>query len=377
MKMRWRIRGVLRRRRSGDRDRRARHRDVRCADLRAARGRAQPLCRRSPAHARRGVRRGARRSAGRLDRDLLGAWRVAGRGARSRATRAHHLRCHLSAGHQGAHGSAAFRARGPRRGADRPRRASGGRGHDWSLRPRIRRTHPAGRIGRGRAAPRGARPPQAGLRHPDDAVGRRHRRHRVGPARALPRRWPRRARKTSATRRRTARMRSRSMLASPTCWSSSGRRRVRIRTAWSSSASAPASRPIWSMAPRTCAGSGSKGRRCVGITAGASAPEVLVKQVVARLVEWGAESPQELPGKAEQWCSGCRARCASADRQRASASRASIPLRRHRAALRAVHRSGRPWKLAQRESSDCEAPAFAVAVTRKLAPPSVIVSARA
>ena len=42
-----------------------------------------------------------------------------------------------------------------------------------------------------------------------------------------------------------------------------------------------------------------QGRRCVGVTAGASAPEVLVQEVVARLVEWGAERPLELPGQAE------------------------------------------------------------------------------
>jgi 4-hydroxy-3-methylbut-2-enyl diphosphate reductase len=39
--------------------------------------------------------------------------------------------------------------------------------------------------------------------------------------------------------------------------------------------------------------------RCVGVTAGASAPEVLVQEVVGRLVEWGAEPPRELPGQAE------------------------------------------------------------------------------
>lgn len=41
------------------------------------------------------------------------------------------------------------------------------------------------------------------------------------------------------------------------------------------------------------------GRHCVGLTAGASAPEVLVRQVVARLVEWGAEAPVELAGQEE------------------------------------------------------------------------------
>jgi len=38
----------------------------------------------------------------------------------------------------------------------------------------------------------------------------------------------------------------------------------------------------------------------VGLTAGASAPEILVRQVVARLMEWGAESVEENTGKPEQ-----------------------------------------------------------------------------
>jgi 4-hydroxy-3-methylbut-2-enyl diphosphate reductase len=42
-----------------------------------------------------------------------------------------------------------------------------------------------------------------------------------------------------------------------------------------------------------------QGRQCVGVTAGASAPEVLVQEVVTQLVEWGAERPVELPGQAE------------------------------------------------------------------------------
>jgi 4-hydroxy-3-methylbut-2-en-1-yl diphosphate reductase len=37
----------------------------------------------------------------------------------------------------------------------------------------------------------------------------------------------------------------------------------------------------------------------VGVTAGASAPEILVQQVVARLKEWGGELPQELVGREE------------------------------------------------------------------------------
>jgi 4-hydroxy-3-methylbut-2-enyl diphosphate reductase len=38
----------------------------------------------------------------------------------------------------------------------------------------------------------------------------------------------------------------------------------------------------------------------VGITAGASAPEVLVHQVVERLRSWGATGPRELNGRSEQ-----------------------------------------------------------------------------
>ena len=41
------------------------------------------------------------------------------------------------------------------------------------------------------------------------------------------------------------------------------------------------------------------GCRAVGVTAGASAPEVLVQQVVARLREWGGEAATETPGRVE------------------------------------------------------------------------------
>jgi len=37
----------------------------------------------------------------------------------------------------------------------------------------------------------------------------------------------------------------------------------------------------------------------VGVTAGASAPEILIKQVIQRLQDWGAESPEELDGREE------------------------------------------------------------------------------
>ena len=42
-----------------------------------------------------------------------------------------------------------------------------------------------------------------------------------------------------------------------------------------------------------------EGARNVGLTAGASAPEVLVQQVIARLREWGAQTIEEQPGTPE------------------------------------------------------------------------------
>ncbi len=43
-----------------------------------------------------------------------------------------------------------------------------------------------------------------------------------------------------------------------------------------------------------------EGKRCVGLSAGASAPEVLVQEVIEQLKTWGAEAPMELSGRLEQ-----------------------------------------------------------------------------
>jgi len=43
-----------------------------------------------------------------------------------------------------------------------------------------------------------------------------------------------------------------------------------------------------------------EGKRSVGVTAGASAPEVLVEEVVARLKAWGGDAVNEVPGIKEQ-----------------------------------------------------------------------------
>jgi 4-hydroxy-3-methylbut-2-enyl diphosphate reductase len=42
-----------------------------------------------------------------------------------------------------------------------------------------------------------------------------------------------------------------------------------------------------------------EGKRVVGVTAGASAPEVLVERVVTRLREWGGQAPENLQGQVE------------------------------------------------------------------------------
>ncbi|HKQ85109.1 MAG TPA: 4-hydroxy-3-methylbut-2-enyl diphosphate reductase [Steroidobacteraceae bacterium] len=42
-----------------------------------------------------------------------------------------------------------------------------------------------------------------------------------------------------------------------------------------------------------------EGKNTVGVTAGASAPELLVARVVQRIKEWGGEAPQELQGREE------------------------------------------------------------------------------
>ena len=41
-------------------------------------------------------------------------------------------------------------------------------------------------------------------------------------------------------------------------------------------------------------------KQCIGVTAGASAPEVLVEAVINQLKEWGAETVEEAPGKIEK-----------------------------------------------------------------------------
>jgi len=41
------------------------------------------------------------------------------------------------------------------------------------------------------------------------------------------------------------------------------------------------------------------GKHTVGVTAGASAPEVLVQKVIEQLARWGAQTPREIAGREE------------------------------------------------------------------------------
>jgi 4-hydroxy-3-methylbut-2-en-1-yl diphosphate reductase len=43
-----------------------------------------------------------------------------------------------------------------------------------------------------------------------------------------------------------------------------------------------------------------EGKRAIGVTAGASAPEVLVRRVVEQLARWGADTPREVVGREER-----------------------------------------------------------------------------
>ena len=231
--------------------------------------------------------------------DLLGAWRAGGRRAGSRAPRAHGVRRHLSAGHQGAHGSGALRARSARRGADRPCRPPGSRRHHGPLRHQPRRAHASHRErGAGREAARCAIP----------AGWRSSRRPRC--------RW-------TTPRPSSAKLRERfPTLASPRrediCYATQNRQDavkeliascdVLIVVGSITSSNSNRLRELAERAGRPgyliddasfLKREWFEGKEAVGVTAGASAPEELVQQVVARLREWGGTPAEELKGREE------------------------------------------------------------------------------
>ena len=124
-----------------------------------------------------------------------------------------------------------------------------------------------------------------------------------------PRSWPRSSAcsptcaspssRTSATPRRTARTRSSCWRPRSTSSSSSAARPAATATACASWRSAWARRPTWSMPPKTCSPQWFDAGRRVGLTAGASAPELLVQQVVVRLRELGAVTIRKMDGVSE------------------------------------------------------------------------------
>ena len=104
-----------------------------------------------------------------------------------------------------------------------------------------------------------------------------------------------------------------------------------------------------------------EGKNAVGVTAGASAPEELVQQVVARLREWGGTAAEELEGPRGTRGVLVAARSArpprrAADRLSAPAIRASIRSVRHR--RRVAARSDRA--IVRRSASRPPGPASAV-----------------
>jgi 4-hydroxy-3-methylbut-2-enyl diphosphate reductase len=108
-----------------------------------------------------------------------------------------------------------------------------------------------------------------------------------------------RATTTSATPRRTARTPCASWRASATwCWWSA-RSTAPTPTACASWPRSRARPPTWWTAPSTSTRPGCRASSALGVTAGASAPEVLVQGVIARLQQLGGGDVRELHGEPE------------------------------------------------------------------------------
>ena len=218
------------------------------------------------------------------------------RARRSGGARPQGLRRDVPAGDQGPCRSREDARARPRNRDDRPCRAPGGRGHDGPM----RRRHPPRRIG-GRCRPAlGCLRRRARLRDADDPLGGRRGRHRRGAERAIPAdRRPEEGRHllrdAEPAGRRQVHGAARSMSSS-----SSAARTAPTRTGCAKSRRTAAFPPTWSIGRTSCGPSGSPGKASVGVTAGASAPEVLVQEVLARLAELGARGVRELDGVAER-----------------------------------------------------------------------------
>ena len=153
--------------------------------------------------------------------------------------------------------------------------------------------------GRGRGSRRGAQPRASGLRHADHLVGRRHGIHRRGAAGPLPGaqgagerghllRHPKSPGRGQGFDRAAAR-----------CWWWWVRNPARIPIGcvkWPARTTKPG---YLVDGPEDLHREWFDGVKTVGVTAGASAPEILVQGVIAKLREWGGEVAEELQGRKE------------------------------------------------------------------------------
>ena len=237
---------------------------------------------------------------GRRDRHLQRTRRLARHSDGGDAPLAEGVRCHLSAGDQGAHGSHALCARGARGVSDRPCRASRGRGHDRTVRhlasaaafiwSRRSRTSRASKV---RNPEHLAFVTQTTLSVDDTA----------SIVEAL------RSALSRASRRRCK---------EDICYATQnrqdavkdliGRCDVLVVVGSQSSSNSNRLREMADKAgipgylvdgPEHLRREWFDGANTVGVTAGASAPEILVQGVISQLREWGGEVAEELKGREE------------------------------------------------------------------------------
>ena len=281
---------VLRGCRPGDRDRRAPARAARCARVRPPSDRAQRACRAATGGARRGVRRGrVGDSRGRVLRPLGPRRRAVGQGERA-GPRAQDRRRDVPAREQGARGGAPVCRQRPSR---RARRSCKSRRGDRDAR------RAAERHGRDRVAGRGTQPQDRQARcrdHADDAVPRRRgadrrrarRERRRVPAPAAPRRHLLRDAEPAGRGQGDGRSRMRRSS------SSSAPRTARTRSASSKWRSRQAPLRCSSTARALSTRTLLVGHEVVGLTAGASTPEELVRATAERLALLGYPTIEEI-----------------------------------------------------------------------------------
>ena len=208
------------------------------------------------------------------------------------------VRCDLSAGHQGAHGSAALCARGRRCDPHRPSRPPGSRGHAGALRYQLRRPHLAGPERRDAEALEVRDPAklafvtQTTLSVDDTAEIVAALRERF-PGLQTPRKEDicyATQNRQDAVKKLLEKCDVLVVVGSRTSSNSNRLRELADRAGipgYLVDGAADLQRDWFD------------GKNVVGVTAGASAPEVLVQQVIKQLREWGAKVPEEIAGREE------------------------------------------------------------------------------